>query len=191
MLHHPHFFGYGSLVNRATHAYAAAHPARATGWRRVWRRAPGRPAAFLSVEPAPGVEIDGLIAAVPHGDWAALDAREAAYARVPVTGQVCHAAPGRPEVAIYRIADPDHAAPCDAHPILLSYVDVVVQGFLAEFGRAGAERFAETTAGWDAPVLDDRAAPRYPRAQRLDARERAVVDGLLADLPVTLLPATP
>lgn len=189
MVHDPHVFGYGSLVNRATLDGGAAHPARVTGWRRVWRRAPGRPAAFLSVEEAPGTEIEGLITAVPGGDWAALDAREAAYRRSPVTGQVRHAAPGRPEVALYRLADPDHAAPCEAHPILLSYIDVVVQGFLAEFGRAGAERFAATTAGWAAPVLDDRAAPRYPRAQRLAGQERAVVDGLLADLPVTVIRA--
>lgn len=189
MTHHPHFFGYGSLVNRATHDYAAAHPARITGWRRVWRHATVRPAAFLSVEPAPGVEIEGLIAAVPGGDWAALDAREAAYRRHAVTEHVRHAAPGTPEVAIYRLPDAGHAAPSARHPILLSYIDVVVQGFIAEYGVAGAERFAETTAGWEAPVLDDRAAPRYPRARRLTTVERAVVDGLLSALPVTRVSA--
>jgi hypothetical protein len=188
MLHHPHFFGYGSLVNRATHDYAAAHRARVSGWRRVWRRASTRPAAFLSVEPAPGVEIDGLIAAVPGGDWAALDAREAAYSRHAVTADVRHAAPGTPEVALYRLRPEGHDAPSLRHPILLSYIDVVVQGFLAEYGVKGAERFAETTAGWEAPVLDDRAAPVYPRARQLIPRERAVVDGLLAHLPVTRVP---
>lgn len=186
----PHFFGYGSLVNRATHAYPSAHRARVQGWRRVWRHARLRPVAFLSVEPAPGVEIEGLIAAVPGGDWAALDAREAAYRRERVTTGIRHEAPHRPEVALYRLPDGGHAAPSAAHPILLSYVDVVVQGYLREFGQAGAERFFETTAGWEAPILDDRAAPRYPRHQGLGADERAFVDAMLRGLSARILPAT-
>ncbi|MFP4328318.1 MAG: gamma-glutamylcyclotransferase [Paracoccaceae bacterium] len=179
MLHHPHFFGYGSLVNRATHDYSAAHRARARGWRRVWRRSRLRPVSFLSVEPADGAEIDGLIAAVPDGDWAALDRREAAYDRHAVTGHVLHAADGAPEIALYRLPDDGHEPAGSDHPILLSYVDVVVQGYLREFGRPGAERFFATTSGWDAPLLDDRAAPRYPRHQRLEPAERDLVDALL------------
>ena len=40
--------------------------------------------------------------------------------------------------------------------------------------------FIETTDGWDAPMLADRSAPRYPRAQVLDAGLLALFDGLLA-----------
>jgi len=189
MLHHPHFFGYGSLVNRATHAYSAAHRASARGWRRVWRRSHLRPVSFLSVEPAEGAEIEGLIAAVPRGDWAALDRREAAYDRHAVTDHVRHAAGGRPEIALYRLRDQGHDAPSAEHPVLLSYLDVVTQGYLREFGQSGAERFFETTVGWEAPVLDDRAAPRYPRHQRLEAAERDLVDALLRAVRAT--PAEP
>ena len=35
-------------------------------------------------------------------------------------------------------------------PILLSYLDVVVQGYLAEFGEAGVARFFASTDGWGA-----------------------------------------
>jgi hypothetical protein len=66
------------------------------------------------------------------------------------------------------------------HPILLSYVDAVVQGYLATYGEAGAERFFATTEGWDAPVLNDRATPRYPRAQTLTVLERDFVNAHLA-----------
>jgi len=65
---------------------------------------------------------------------------------------------------------------------LLSYLDVVVQGFVHEFGTAGAKAFFETTDGWDTPVLDDRAAPIYPRAQTLSAEEQALTDRLLAQV---------
>ena len=160
------FFGYGSLVNRRTHGYPDARPMRVTGWRRAWRHVASRPVAYLTAERAAGTALDGLTAGVPGGDWAALDAREAAYTREPL--------PEGP--SIYHIPQGRHAAPSAAHPILLSYLDVVVQGYLAEFGEAGVAGFFETTAGWDAPIRDDRGAPDYPRAQTLDPAERALVD---------------
>ncbi|MCL4187641.1 MAG: gamma-glutamylcyclotransferase [Rhodobacteraceae bacterium] len=177
----PHVFGYGSLVNRQTHALRPAVPARLHGWRRVWVHTPARPVAFLSVEPAPGVTIAGLLAAAPAGDWAALDVREAAYVRHRLPpGALAHALPDPPAAEVYAVPPAAAAAPSARHPILLSYLDTVVQGFLAEFGPEGAAAFFRTTAGWDAPVLDDRAAPRYPRARPLTAAERATVDAGLA-----------
>ena len=64
--------------------YPRASKARVRGWARIWRgdiTETGR--ISLRHRGAPGVEIEGLIAAVPGGDWAALDARERAYARHP------------------------------------------------------------------------------------------------------------
>lgn len=180
---HPFFFGYGSLVNTATHAYPQARPARVHGWRRVWRHTGLRDVAFLSVERAEGVAISGLIAAVPGADWADLDAREWAYRRTPLGAhEIEHDHDAASEVHLYatdrHLSDP----PSRAHPILLSYIDVVVQGYLRVFGEGGAEGFFATTAGWEAPILNDRAAPRYPRAQALTHAETAFVDGHLARL---------
>ena len=177
-----YFFGYGSLVNRATHAFDGAQAAHLKGWRRVWRHTDLRPVAYLTVVPDAGAGIDGLIAPVPGADWPALDAREAAYIRAPAAHQVRHALPHAPKIAVYTIPDGHHAAPSQAHPILLSYVDVVVQGYLHEFGEAGVARFFQTTHGWEAPILDDRAAPRYPRHQALTAKERALTDEHLGRL---------
>lgn len=172
----PFFFGYGSLVNRATHAYPRAEVAHVTGWRRVWVGTGLRDLAFLSVEPAEGVSIAGLIAAVPGADWAALDLRERAYGRYPVAA-LCGA--GMRDVSLYRVDALYEAAP-GAHPILLSYLDTVVQGFLREFGAGGVAAFFDTTEGWQVPIVDDRAAPLYPRATTLSADERALVDSYLA-----------
>ena len=184
---HAYFFGYGSLVNRDTHGFDGVHPARLKGWRRVWRHTLLREVAYLTVIPDPEAEIDGLIAAVPGDSWAALDARERAYDRVPAAHQVTHALPHRPEIAIYAIPDGKHGRPSTAGPVLLSYLDVVVQGYLREFGEAGVARFFDTTDGWDAPILDDRSAPRYPRHRRLSASERDFVDAQLADRQVRYL----
>lgn len=171
---HPAFFGYGSLVNRATHDCAPAEPARLAGWRRVWRHTRLRDTPFLSVEPAEAA-IDGLIALVPGDDWQKLDLREHGYRRHPLAADRLSAAPdwaGR--VEIYAV-EPQHTLTTNVHPILLSYLDTVVQGFLREFGAAGVAGFFATTTGW-CGLLDDRHAPRYPRYHKTTAAERRLVD---------------
>ena len=47
-------------------------------------------------------------------------------------------------------------------------------------GHAGVSHFFETTDGWDAAILNDRADPVYPRHQALSKDERALVDRHLA-----------
>ncbi|MWB79234.1 gamma-glutamylcyclotransferase [Pseudooceanicola sp. 216_PA32_1] len=176
----PCFFGYGSLVNRATHSYPDAVPATARGWRRLWRHTAGRRTAILTAVPCPGCDIQGLVASVPGADWAALDRREAAYDRVDATADVVHGR-GKAEVAIYTIPADKHPAADAPGLILLSYLDVVVQGYMAEFGTEGVLNFFATTDGWDAPVLNDRGNPVYPRHQILTAEERGLTDAALAE----------
>ena len=57
------FFGYGSLVNRHTHRYDAAHAASVRGWRRAWRYTPDRQVAYLTAVRDADCRIDGLVAA--------------------------------------------------------------------------------------------------------------------------------
>lgn len=182
-----YFFGYGSLVNRKTHAYCDVHRAHLRGWRRVWRQTHLRNLAFLSVEPAPDVAIDGLIAAVPGADWDALDEREMAYHRSPISDGLTHPGPDTARVEIYQVSPQNMTD--GAHPILLSYLDVVVQGYLAEFGADGVAAFFETTAGWDIPIMDDRSAPFYPRHQQLGSAERDLVDAALNRIGAEVRPS--
>ena len=179
-----YFFGYGSLVNRDTHHFQGVERAQLRGWRRMWRHTKLREVAYLTVVPDAEAEIDGLIAEVPDGDWAALDVREGAYDRVPAAHQVRHPLPHQPQIVVYAIPEGKHGVPSTSGPVLLSYIDVVVQGYLREFGEEGAMRFFDTTHGWEAPVLADREDPLYPRHCRLTAEERAFVDTHLARLGV-------
>jgi hypothetical protein len=174
----PAFFGYGSLVNCATHSYTDPRPAVLRGWRRVWQATNLRKVAYLSVIQDADCTLDGLVAQVPKADWAALDKREAAYLRQDVTGSVDQAAIPV-QTAVYHVA-PTLIVASRQHPILLSYLDVVVQGYLQMFGNAGVDRFFETTSGWDTPILDDRANPIYPRHRRLSSEQTALVDHHLA-----------
>ncbi|MCU4655014.1 gamma-glutamylcyclotransferase [Roseibacterium sp. SDUM158016] len=175
----PFFFGYGSLVNRDTHAFPHVARARVRGWARTWKRTRLRKVAFLTAVEAPGIEIEGLIAAVPDADWVALDAREYAYHRLPVLEIDHEHAPHALDVQIYRTKPEHDTDGSEEHPILLSYLDTVIQGYLREFGEAGARRFFETTGGWEAPVFDDRATPVYTRATAISPEERDFVDAEL------------
>ena len=172
------FFGYGSLVNPQTHTYADPRIATLLGWRRVWKGTHLREVAYLSVERDENSTLKGVLAGVPNGDWAALDAREAAYDRHDVTEMIGPQSP-RAKTVVYQVS-PSHVAPDGEHAILLSYVDVVVQGYLKLYGEDGVAHFFATTAGWHLPILDDRANPIYPRHQRLSAQERDLVDQHLA-----------
>lgn len=178
----PYFFGYGSLVNRATHGYGLARRARLRGWRRAWRYTAFRDGPFLTAVPCADSVIEGLVAMVPGADWRALDIREAGYARLPLGEELRIEGADRAATQIYAVPAADTVEPPERQPILLSYIDVVFQGYLREYGAEGVARFVTTTDGWDAPVLDDRAAPLYPRHQQLDPAERALVDRHLADL---------
>lgn len=166
-------FGYGSLVNRQTTG-AQGELAVLPGWERVWvsahpgstGRADGWRYAFLSIQPG-AQEIGGLIS--PVADWDALRLREAAYDPV--------ADPALPEDVVTWVASAPRPAGAKT-PILLSYLDTVLQGFAAEFGPEGPESFMDSTAGWSV-VEDDRAAPIYPRATALTQAERDRTDALL------------
>ncbi len=184
----PFVFGYGSLVNRLTHDFHDAHPARLRGWRREWRYLPQFGRTFLTAVRDEGAVIDGLVARVPGADWTALDMREAGYGRHVIEGPALdHALPTGTAAHVYAMAQDASHLPETDQPIRLSYLDVVVAGFHAEFGETGVMRFFETTTGW-ASIVDDRAAPMYPRARPVTAEIRQMADDWLSAARVVRLP---
>ncbi|MEM9575848.1 MAG: gamma-glutamylcyclotransferase family protein [Pseudomonadota bacterium] len=177
----PYFFGYGSLVNTRSHDYPDPQPATLKGWRRAWVATPRYGVVLLTGVRAPGHSIKGLIAAVPGADWAALDAREGGYARLPASDQVEHQLNAPPDIAVYAV-DPAHMQESETHVILMSYLDVVVQGFHEVYGESGVQHFFDTTDNWHTPIVNDREDPIYPRHQRLTRAQRALVDDNLERL---------
>jgi len=174
-------FGYGSLVNSATHDYGQVHHATLRGWRRVWQHTKLRDLAYLSAVPDPNGSITGVVLAVPTGD-PALENREAAYARANVSGQLSHGLGPDISVDVFAIERDLHGPLSAASTLLLSYIDVVVQGYLREMGEAGVARFFESTDGWGGRIINDRAGPHYPRHQELTREETALTDHWLDQL---------
>lgn len=180
------YFGYGSLVNRATHRTDIVHavPARLLGWRRCWRPRPdmpGFPAALLTIREEERALCDGLLVFDHARNLAALDAREARYRRLPVPiDRLETEAPVPAGCPVYVYAAEADVPPHREPPkILQSYLDAVLQGFLHVHGEEGVRRFIEETDGFDTPIHADRPAPAYPRAVALAATEQALFDGLI------------
>ena len=176
-------FGYGSLVNRMTlPPHVKAEPVALSGWRRAWRAtslAHAGGVCALSVVPGDDT-IEGLLVTFEDEARPVIDARE--YRYDPLAAEALG-----PEALIFRANAASDRFGDSASPVHLSYVDVVIQGFYREFGEAGVERFMATTDGWHVPILDDRAAPRYPRAQQLTENERALCDRMLRVVDATFM----
>ena len=190
---HVAYFGYGSLVNRATLRtdIVAIVPARLVGWRRIWRPRPDMPefpAALLTVRRELGSVCDGVLIVDRAENLAAVDEREARYRRVRLEAREVEISPtlegGSSTYApayVYE-ADPELPPHRDPPLILQSYLDAVMQGFLHMHGEEGLHRFLAETAGFtEIPIRPDRKKPAYPRAVTLSNTERALFDALYGE----------
>lgn len=188
------YFGYGSLVNRRTlnPDIVGAFPATLKGWRRHWqsRDCDGETGiALLSIHQAPDCEIDGLVIVDRMKNLPALDVREARYDRVGLTlddfASLDSPAFGAADLESAKDF-PLHvyvgrSGPREANPpkLLQSYLDVVLSGFLQEFGEAGLARFLTSTIGFEREIIADRHQPVYARYHEPELEWQERFDRLL------------
>ncbi len=178
------YFGYGSLVNRATlrTKFLGIRRATVTGWRRFWLPRGLSMPPLLSVRPTEGFETQGVVVYDRADHLPAVDEREAGYARrVVMPDHVrieAEPAPGVP-LFIYEASPVELDAADVGATILQSYLDAVLQGFLSLYGEEGVTRFVAETDGFETTILADRADPRYPRSVTLSAGEAELFDRLI------------
>lgn len=178
------YFGYGSLVNRNTlrTRFLAIRRARATGWRRFWLPRPEVGIALLSVRAEPVASIDGVVVYDLAENLAAVDEREAGYRRRTIAGDALRiedAPTAALPVFIYEAVHPERTAAETGSAILQSYLDAVMQGFLAVHGETGLRRFVTESDGFETTVIRDRERPRYPRSVELRPGEGEFFDECL------------
>lgn len=179
------YFGYGSLVNKATlrTKFLAIRRAEVTGWRRFWLpRKNAAEAAVLSVRRDAGHVTQGVVVYDLADHLPLVDEREAGYDRRPVDPahvRVERAPAIRSPLYLYEAIRDDQTAADTGSVILQSYLDAVLQGFLSLYGEAGLRRFVGETDGFETTILQDRAFPRYPRSVRLSEGEAVLFDTLV------------
>lgn len=188
--------GYGSLIDTSSREGTAGYkldavPVRisaAFGYRRVWNaRARGWTALGLAEAAAgrPAAAINGVLFPVDEVSLPRFDRRESGYDRVAVpNGMVASLSwlrlPEQGTIWIYVPKAGEKAPEPDAaHPIVQSYVDLVLGGALG-YGEAFAREVIETTFGWTPYWLDDRVTARRPWASNPAA---GAIDRLLARTP--------
>ncbi|MGQ7844547.1 gamma-glutamylcyclotransferase family protein [Granulosicoccus sp. 3-233] len=200
-----HYFGYGSLVNRETRpADEIAHSARLNGWQRVWDHRVTDPArekrcTSLSIEPTSGVVvqpgqevvpagIDGVVVRLPLAHLPQLDAREAGYDRLSLPLSDFELSDelrqqmfeeGVESIMVYRSQTENRLLADQGNPVLQSYVDCVMAGYLQRFGEQGVQDMVNSTRGWECPLFDDRRDPFYPRWVDVDDSSRQYFDSLI------------
>jgi len=195
------YFGYGSLVNdRTRNAQSFGIAGRLKGYRRhwsIWKASSERQAfgfggiAALSVAPDPTAWIDGLLIFDRRDHLPNVDEREAHYDRLSLNLADFTAEDELPEgiESFIYVGQPAHTDAIDpAFPILQSYVDAVMQGFLHKFGPDGLIRFVEETSGWQMPIVMDRHRPFYPRNITLSGEEEKLVDAAIKAAEASLVP---
>ncbi|WP_146006449.1 gamma-glutamylcyclotransferase family protein [Cohaesibacter celericrescens] len=195
------YFGYGSLVNDNTrNAESFGFAGRLKGYRRrwsIWHSSEERKAfgfggvAALSVTANSQAFCDGLLIFDRKDHLPNVDQRENMYDRILIDladFQTEHAMPLGVDCYIY-VGQPAHSDTVDPHfPILQSYVDAVMQGFLHKFGEAGVERFIAETDGWQTPIVQDRHIPFYPRNVTLTQTEQILLDSYIKQSGAPVVP---
>ena len=126
---------------------------------------------------------DGVLVVDRAENLAAVDAREARYIRRAIDRAQVELLGGVPDGLPLYVYTADEALPPHAEPprILRSYLDAVMQGFLALHGEDGLRRFIAETESFDIPVHEDRDRPTYPRAVSLTPSEVDLFDRLLSE----------
>ena len=181
------YFGFGSLVNTATLRtnYVDTIPVVLNGWRRHWQGRPGiddPEIALLSIHRHEQSKLHGLLVVDNLENLTKVDEREEGYQRIRLGSEDFAIATGTqelPEALYVYVANP--AREPDARPPLLqSYLDAVMQGYLHQFGASGLSHFIETTIGFDREIIKDRHQPQYPRAIRLEKNHADLFDDTLS-----------
>ena len=185
------YFGYGSLVNRHTRpAEEIAHSARLNGWQRVWDHRVSNPyrdkrCTSLSIEPSSEVAVEGVIVRLDLDMLPQLDQREAGYDRMvlPATDfdlpeELLEQMDGEgvEDIMVYRSQAQNRGLADAESPVLQSYVDCVMAGYLHRFGEEGVNALVSSTRGWESSLFNDRTEPFYPRWVEVSSADQQYFD---------------
>jgi len=172
-----HFiFGYGSLINSISRAVTGetgvAVAVKIDGFSRHWSKISddfGMSSVVVLADEKGAC--NGVLVEVEESEFEQFDKRERGYQRVQVDVSKLSfyedgidLENGSQEVCVWLYQASEVVPPCTKHPVVFSYLDVILAGCL-EYSEAFCEDFVQLTKGWHYAMLNDRQMPRYPRVQ--------------------------
>jgi hypothetical protein len=183
------YFGYGSLVNEDTlrTKYIASVPATLLNWQRMWDIPIGKnfddlDISLLTSRPVEKSSTTGVIVFDRASNLPQVDERETNYDRHKLSLDGLHSPVDLSQIScdfyVYQ-AQKNFVNLDPRPPILQSYLDAVLQGFLRIYGNKGVEDFVNDTANFHTPILQDRDTPKYPRSVELKPEEQDLIDYIL------------
>ncbi len=189
-------FGYGSLIERASRTATSpqaqvAFPVLVTGVRRGWfdqiAGARGLTPTYLGAVQDGSARTNGVVYAVSEAELQQYKERETGYRVVPLNASQFEFLDGRtdpPDADFYFFETTAPQPPNAQHPIVQSYVDIVMTGALeqeANYPLAKQTYFTEflvhQTTDWSPHWINDRVHPYRPFVTVPDAYE---IDGILS-----------
>lgn len=185
---------YGSLLShdsrsRFSGINCQAIPVLLRGWRRSWMtRTLHQQQTFLSAKADKDASFNGALLPIEQIS-PELVKREQNYEFVQVQSsqlsileheqrEIMHSQLARKSVWICQNKQNESADPL--YPICQTYVDTCLAGCLETGLTDFALHFLQSTMGWDAGWINDRHAPRYPRAAATSQHSQQQIDQILA-----------
>jgi hypothetical protein len=177
-----YIFGYGSLIERASRISTAPHaqvafPVSVKGIQRGWfdqmpDAHPGLTPTYLGAVEDAEASTNGVVYAVTEAELAAYIERETGYVATEIEPDRFTFYDGRraaPDARFHYFATKDPKAPNEEHPIVQSYVDIVMTGAMqqeANYPLAQEAGFVEDlvtgTSDWSPHWVNDRVFPYRP-----------------------------
>jgi hypothetical protein len=187
--------GFGSLLSddsrrRFSDINCQAIPVVISGWRRAWMtRSLDEQQTHLSALVDEGASFNAALLPIEQIS-PQLIRREQDYEFVKVDSRQLSVAVNQPLLDFsYELANKnlwicqtkksESASP--NYPICQTYLDTCLAGCLEIGMRGFCLEFLQSTAGWDAGWINDRLAPRYPRAAIISHETQHLIDEMLAD----------
>jgi hypothetical protein len=171
---------------------AKAIPASVRGWDRSWiTRSEHEQQTYVGAMPSFNSSINGALLPVT-GLSPSLRTREQDYHFVPVPiGLISLYVSGSEQSALMKQLENKKIWLCESRfkqtataefPIYQSYLDTCMAGCL-EFGiEYFAQEFALQTTLLDSHWINDRSAPRYPRAAKVSVEAQNTIDAVLTEV---------
>ncbi|USD67190.1 gamma-glutamylcyclotransferase family protein [Vibrio sp. SCSIO 43136] len=179
-----YIFGYGSLMNSASRQRTGntgrAFPAIAHGLVRQWGKLnEDYTLSPLVVSQGDG-QVNGMLLEVDDEALNDFDAREHGYERIQLTvDQVDTDAQLANDAVIWVYVSDKALNPCQNAPIMQTYLDTVIAGCL-EVSEAFAKHFVDHTIGWEFPLENDRAKPKYGNLAGVLDCHHPIIDEMIA-----------